>query len=66
MHVDENSNLTLVLSDGRVMRVQRINQEWEESWFLELPIDDIDRDQWSIVCDSEGHIAGRFPGSATA
>jgi len=65
LRVDGGSNPTFVLSDGRVVRVKGTNKEWEESWFLELPIDDIDRDQWSIVCDSEGRIAGKFPGSAT-
>jgi hypothetical protein len=59
--VDENSNITIALSDGRVMTVQGKNEEREESWFLELPVDDPDRDQWSIVCDSQGLIAGRFP-----
>ena len=63
VRVGENGDLALVLSDGRVMTVQGINPECEESWFLELPVDDIDRDQWSIVCDSEGYIEGRYPGS---
>jgi hypothetical protein len=61
VRVDESSNLALVLSDGRVIAVQGRNEEWEESWFLELPVDDPDRDLWSVVCDSEGLIAGSFP-----
>ena len=63
--VDENSCITVVLSGGQVMTVQGTNGEWEESWFLELPVDDRDRDQWSIVCDSNGLIAGKYPGSVT-
>jgi hypothetical protein len=62
INVDENSNITIVLSDERVMTIEGMNEDWEESWLLELPIDDPDRDQWSIVCDSQGLIAGRFPG----
>ena len=64
VRVDENSSLTLVLSDGRVIAIQGMNEEWDESWLLELPVDDPDRDQWSIVCDSQGLIGGRFPGPA--
>ena len=41
--VDENSNITIALSDGRIMTVQGTNEEWEESWFLELPVNDPDR-----------------------
>ena len=64
VRVGADSELTLVLADGRILTVEGINEEWEESWFLELPVDDPDRDQWSIVCDSQGHISGRFPGSS--
>jgi hypothetical protein len=64
--VRENSDLTLVLSDGRELTVRGSGGEWDECWFLELPVDDIDRDEWSIVCDSEGCIAGKYPGSANA
>jgi hypothetical protein len=61
LRVDEDGTLALVLLDGRVIAVQGTNEELEESWFLELPVDDPDRDQWSIVCDSEGLIVGKFP-----
>lgn len=61
VRVNEKSDLTLVLSDGRLLTVQGKGGEWEESWFLELPVDDPDRDKWSIVCDSQGSISGRFP-----
>ena len=64
--VRENSDLTLVLSDGRELTVRGSGGEWDECWFLELPVDDIDRDEWSIVYDSEGCIAGKYPGSANA
>jgi hypothetical protein len=63
VRVDQNSGLALILADGRKLVVEGINEEWEESWFLELPVDDPDRDQWSIICDSKGHISGRFPES---
>jgi hypothetical protein len=65
VRVDEDSNLTLILSDGKIIAIQGINEEWEESWLLELPVDDPDRDQWSIVCDDQGLIDGRFPGPFT-
>ena len=61
VRVDENGGLTLVLSDGRLLIVEGLNEEWEESWFLELPVDDPDRERWSIICDSQGKISGRFP-----
>jgi len=61
VRVGADSELTLLLADGRILTVEGINEEWGESWFLELPVDDPDRDQWSIVCDSQGHISGRFP-----
>jgi hypothetical protein len=61
VRVDENGELTLVLTDGRLLTVEGVNEEWEESWFLELPVDDPDRDRWSIICDSQGQISGRFP-----
>lgn len=64
--VNEHGDLALVLSDGRVMTAEGANEEWEESWFLELPIDDPDRDQWSIICDSQGRITGRFPSAVNA
>ena len=66
VEVGENSNISLVLADGRAMTVQGTNEEWEESWLLELPIDDPDRDQWSIICDSRGLIGGRFPNPVRA
>ncbi|UWZ84341.1 hypothetical protein [Occallatibacter riparius] len=64
LRVNESGGLTLILSDGRVVNIQGTNPEWAESWFLELPIDDVDRDQWSLICDSEGHITGTYPQSA--
>jgi hypothetical protein len=59
--VSERSDLTLNLSDGSPIVVQGIGGRWDESWFLELPADDPDRDQWSIICDSQGLIGGKFP-----
>lgn len=59
--VNENGDLTMSLSGGRSMTVQGTGGQWEESWFLELPVDDPDRDRWSIICDSQGLIGGKFP-----
>jgi hypothetical protein len=61
VNVGENSDLALGLSDGSSIFVQGIGGGWDESWFLELPVDDPDRDQWQIVCESQGIIGGRFP-----
>ena len=61
LRVNDGGGIALVLSDGRVVNIEGTNPEWNESWFLELPIDDVDRDQWSMVCDSEGHITGTYP-----
>lgn len=59
--VDERSDLRLNLTDGRSVLVKGTCGAWEESWFLELPVDDPDRALWSIVCDSQGSIAGKSP-----
>ena len=61
VRVGEDSELTLALSDGSSIVVQGIGGGWDESWILELPIDDPDRDQWQIVCESQGLIGGKFP-----
>jgi hypothetical protein len=59
--VGENSDLTLDLSDGTWITVRGVGGEWNESWLLELPVDDPDRDQWQIFCESQGVIGGKFP-----
>lgn len=59
--VTNTSDLVLHLLDGRSLTVQGIGGEWEDSWFLELPVDDPDREKWSLVCDSAGLIGGRYP-----
>jgi hypothetical protein len=61
VRVSEESELTLELSDGSSIVVQGIGGEWDESWILELPADDPDRDQWQIICESQGLIGGRVP-----
>ena len=65
VRINDHSDLTLSLSDGRSLTVRGTGGDWEESWFLELPVDDPDRDQWSIVCDSQGLIGGKFPMSGS-
>lgn len=64
VEVNQACDLELILSDGRILTVQGMGGEWEESWLLELPVDDPERDRWSIVCDSQGFIGGSFPGIA--
>lgn len=61
--VGENSDLTLDMSDGSSMLIQGTGGGWDESWLLELPVDDPDRDKWQIVCESQGIIGGTFPSS---
>jgi hypothetical protein len=61
--VGENGDLTLDISDGSSMFVQGTGGGWNESWFLELPADDPDRDKWKIVCESQGIIGGTIPSS---
>lgn len=61
--VGENGDLTLNISDGSSMFIQGTGGGWDESWFLELPVDDPDRDKWQIVCESQGIIGGRIPAS---
>jgi hypothetical protein len=45
----------------RTYGASAIGGGWDESWFLELPADDPDRDHWQIVCESQGIIGGKFP-----
>jgi hypothetical protein len=60
--LNEKRDLRLDLSDGRSMTIQSVGGQWPESWLLELPVDDPDREKWSIVCESvHGLIGGTFP-----
>jgi hypothetical protein len=61
--VGEGGELTLELSDRSSIVIEGIGGGWDESWILELPVDDPDRDQWQIVCESQGLIGGKFPGA---
>lgn len=61
VRVNEDSDLTLDLSDGSWIFVQGIGGGWDESWILELPVDDPDRDQWQIISETQGLIGGTFP-----
>jgi len=63
LEVSEKGTLTLDLSDGSSLIVEGVGGGWDESWILELPVDDPDRDEWQIVCESQGVIGGRFPTS---
>lgn len=62
IEVGDDCTLTLELSDGSSLTVQGIGGGWDESWMLELPVDDPDRDQWQIICESHGIIGGTIPG----
>jgi hypothetical protein len=61
LRVSESSDLTLQLSDGSSIVVRGTGGQWEENWLLELPVEDPDRDLWSIVCGSDGLISAKFP-----
>jgi hypothetical protein len=63
VNVNMQGDLTLDLSDGDTITVQGVGGGWDESWFLELPLDDPDHDLWSIVCDSDASISAKFPDS---
>jgi|SRR5579872_5904796 len=60
IYVNGSSDLTLELVDERIT-VKGSDGEWEESWILDLPVDDPDRDLWTIICESDGRIYGRVP-----
>lgn len=59
--VHETGDLSVEMSNGMRIFISGTGGEWEESWFLELPVDDPDRDKWAIVCDSSGLISGHYP-----
>jgi hypothetical protein len=62
VEVNDSSDLKLDLSDGRTLTVRGIGGEEEESWFLELPVDDPHVRDWSIVYESvDGDVCGKFP-----
>ena len=64
--VGEDGAVTLTFLNGQTLTVEGINEESEESWFLELPIDDPDLTRWSMVCDSLGHVSGEYPNGQVA
>ncbi len=61
VYISQMGDLNISLSNGKQLHVQGANGMWEESWFLELPIDDPDRDKWSFICTSDGAIHIRSP-----
>jgi len=60
--ISQTGDLDVSLSNGDELHVQGAGGQWEESWFLELPIDEPDREKWSIICMSDGAIHVRSPG----
>jgi hypothetical protein len=59
--ISETGDLEISLSSGDKLHAQGAGGQWEESWFIELPADDPDRDKWSIICTSDGTIHIRLP-----
>jgi hypothetical protein len=61
IYISPTGDLDISLSNGQVLHVQGAGGQWDESWFLELPADDPDRDKWSVICSSDGTIHVRTP-----
>lgn len=59
--ISQTGDLDIPLSNGDELHVQGAGGRWEESWFLELPVDDPDREKWSIICTSDGLVHVRTP-----
>lgn len=60
--IREEGELELSLSNGERLCVAG-HSDWFESWFIELPPDDPDNDNWWFECDSSGTVSSRWPGS---
>jgi len=65
-HVDvgDDSSLTVLLSSGNMIRVAGREEEWDFSWYLFVPSDNLGVDKWSINCDAAGFIDATWPGEA--
>jgi hypothetical protein len=59
--ISQTGGLDISLSNGDELHVQGAGGQWEESWFLELPVDEPDREKWSIISTSDGTIHIRSP-----
>jgi len=61
VEISNSGDLRLDFSDERSLTVRGRGGESEFSWLLELPSDDPDREDWSIVCESDGQVSCKFP-----
>jgi hypothetical protein len=59
--ISQIGDLDISLSNGDELHVQGAGGQWDESWFLELPVDEPDREKWSIISTSDGTIHMRSP-----
>jgi hypothetical protein len=59
--ISQTGDLDISLSNGDELHVQGAGGQWDESWFLELPVDEPDREKWSIISTSDGTIHMRSP-----
>jgi hypothetical protein len=59
--ISQTGDLDISFSNGDELHVQGAGGQWDESWFLELPVDEPDREKWSIICTSDGTIHMRSP-----
>jgi hypothetical protein len=66
LRVAADGTLTIYTSDDATLTVPGVSQAHDYSWSVELPEDDIQRNEWSFVCEINGQLYGRLPASKLA
>jgi hypothetical protein len=61
VRVAVDGTLTILTTDNFTMTVPGVSRAVDYSWSVELPADDADRTEWSLVCEADGQLYGRLP-----
>lgn len=59
--ISQTGDMDISLSNGAELHVKGAGGQWDESWFLELPVDEPDREKWSVISMSDGTLHMRTP-----
>ena len=56
-----DGRLSILTTDKITLTVPGVSQGFDYSWSIELPADDAQRNEWSLVCETNGGLYGRVP-----
>ena len=56
-----DGTLSILTTDNMSMTVPGVSQAFDYSWSVELPADDAQRNEWSLICETNGEVYGRVP-----